>query len=75
MFERLEELLVNAFSVSDDVDVLTKCQCSDRRYLRRPDEGLVSNDGYLERQSDANAGQGLVSNPMRRGRADVERVQ
>ena len=65
LFERLKELLVNVFSVSDDADVLTKCRCSDRRYLRRLNEGLIGNDGYLKRQSDADAGQGLISNPMR----------
>ena len=58
-------MLVSAFSSSDGADVLTKSRCGNRRYLRRIDEGLVGNDGYLERQSEANAGQSLVSNPMR----------
>lgn len=54
--------------------VLTKGDCSNGRYLGDFDEGLIGDDGDLDGQSDTYTGQGLISNPMRRRRANVKCV-
>lgn len=52
----------------------TKRNGSHGRDLRHLDKSLVGDDGYLEGKTDTDAGEGLVSDPLRGWGADVESV-